>query len=338
MNIRSFAAQNLGFSTIAKFLVLGCTVFTAACGGGGSTQPDTNTQAVSDSQSASQDKPSAGPQTQLNKAPVITGTPSQSIKVGAAFDFMPQATDSDGDLLAFSISNKPSWASFNTANGRLSGTPTQVGQYANVAISVSDGQSTTQLSAFSIQVVADTATPANGAPAISGTATTSLNVGQAYSFVPTAVDAEGDTLTFSIANKPSWASFNTATGRLSGTPTAEHIGSYANVIITVSDGTQSAALAPFTIAVTASSNGSASLSWTPPTQNTDGSTLTNLSGYRIRYGTAAGSLNQTVEIKSAGIAQYVVDNLSPGTWYFAVNAVNATGAESDLSATVSKKI
>lgn len=337
MNIRSLA-QDFGFSSLAKVLVVGCTVMTAACGGGGSTKAEATPQAVSDSPSTSQDKPSAGLQTQVNKAPVISGTPSQSIKTGASFDFMPQATDSDGDVLAFSISNKPSWASFNTANGRLSGTPTQAGHYTNVAISVSDGKTSSQLNAFSIQVVAETVTPSNGAPAISGQATASINVGQSYNFIPTAVDAEGDALTFSIANKPSWATFNTATGQLSGTPTAEHVGSYANVTLTVSDGTQSATLAPFAIAVTASSNGAASLSWTPPTQNTDGSALTNLSGYRIRYGTSAGSLDQTIEIKSAGVAQYVVDNLSPGTWYFAVNAINGTGAESDLSATVSKKI
>jgi hypothetical protein len=39
--------------------------------------------------------------------------------------------------------------------------------------------------------------------------------------------------------------------------------------------------------VTAISNGRATLSWTAPTENTDGTTLANLAGYRIRYGTSA---------------------------------------------------
>ncbi|TMN63495.1 hypothetical protein CWB85_21680, partial [Pseudoalteromonas sp. S1727] len=57
-------------------------------------------------------------------------------------------------------------------------------------------------------------------------------------------------LSFSIINKPSWASFNTSTGELSGTPDNSHVGSYAAITISVSDGTVSASLAPFTLAVT----------------------------------------------------------------------------------------
>jgi hypothetical protein len=178
----------------------------------------------------------------------------------------------------------------------------------------------------------------NHAPTISGNAPAAVNASTAYNFVPTASDADGDTLAFSIDNKPAWAAFNTATGRLSGTPAAADVGSYSNIAISVSDGHESTALSAFAIAVTTVSNGRATLSWTAPTENTDGSTLGNLSGYRIRYGTSASALTSTIVIENASVTTYVVEDLAPATWYFAVTAVNTTGAESAYSNVANKQI
>src|SRR5262245_60600651 len=61
-------------------------------------------------------------------------------------------------------------------------------------------------------------TAPNTAPEIDGTPATTAQVGQTYEFVPDAHDPDGDTLTFKIANRPSWATFSATTGRLSGTP------------------------------------------------------------------------------------------------------------------------
>jgi len=85
-------------------------------------------------------------------------------------------------------------------------------------------------------------------------------------------------------------------------------------------------------------NGTATLSWQAPTTDTDGAPLTNLAGYRIYYGTSASDLSQTVQIAGVGIQTYVIDGLSPGTWYFAMTAVTSTGVESALSDIVSKTI
>ena len=84
--------------------------------------------------------------------------------------------------------------------------------------------------------------------------------------------------------------------------------------------------------------GSATLSWQAPTTNTDGAALTNLSGYRIYYGTDSSDLGETVDLKGVGVQTYVIDNLGTGTWYFAVRAITASGAESALSDVVSKTI
>jgi len=175
-------------------------------------------------------------------------------------------------------------------------------------------------------------------PTISGTPQTTVNAGSAYAFRPTAADADGDTLTFSIANKPAWAAFNTATGQLSGTPASASAGTYSNIVIKVSDGKASVVLAPFAIAVLDEQIGAASLTWEPPTTNTDGSALTNLAGYRIVYGATPTHLTQTIQVASAGMSSYVVENLAPGTYYFALRAYTTKGAESADSNVVTKVV
>ena len=269
-------------------------------------------------------------------APVIGGTPSTNLVAGASYSFTPTASDPDGDALTFSVANRPSWASFSNTTGQLSGTATtgNVGIFSGIVISVSDGTLTTSLPAFAIAVSA----PANPPPTISGTPATSANAGTAYSFTPTAADPNGNALTFSIQNPPSWASFNTQSGNLSGTPGSADAGTYSNIIISVSDGTSTASLAAFSIIVTQVANGSATVSWSAPTQNTDGSALTNLAGFNIYYGTSASNLNQSVQIANPGLTTYALGNLAPGAWYFAVNAYTTAGAESALSSIASKTI
>lgn len=178
----------------------------------------------------------------------------------------------------------------------------------------------------------------NQKPTISGAAPAAVNASSAYDFKPSASDADGDALTFSIQNKPSWASFSAASGRLSGTPGAADVGTYSNIAISVSDGKASSATGAFSITVTAMSNGSITLSWSAPTENTDGSTLTDLSGFKIRYGTSPSTLNQTISITNSSVTVYVVENLAPATWYFAITAVSGAGNESDKSSVASKQI
>lgn len=269
-----------------------------------------------------------------NQPPTISGAPTTTATVGIAYSFTPTASDPDGGTLTFSIVNRPSWATFNSATGRLSGTPAAVGTFANIGISVSDGSASASLPAFTITV---NAAP-NRPPTISGVPTTSVLQGVAYSFQPTAADADGNTLTFSIANRPAWASFDTATGRLTGTPSAADVGTTTGIVISVSDGAASASLPSFNIAVQAVATGSATLSWLPPTTNTDGSPLTNLAGFKIYWGTAPGSYSSSTTVMNPGLATYVVGNLTPNTYYFAVTALSSSGAESVFSNAASKTV
>jgi hypothetical protein len=269
-------------------------------------------------------------------APVISGTPRTTDVAGQPYTFTPTASGPNGYTLTFSISGKPAWATFSTSSGLLAGTPTtaNVGTYSNIVIRVSDGVASASLTPFSITVSG----PANVPPTISGQPATSVNVAAPYSFTPTASDTDGDRLTFSIQNKPSWAGFSTTSGQLSGTPAAADAGTYSNVIISVSDGVATVSHTPFTITVNQISNGSASLTWIPPTQNSDGSALTNLAGYKIYYGTAPGSLTQSIKIATVGLTSYTISNLSTATWYFGMTAYTTSGGESSISNIGSKTI
>jgi hypothetical protein len=264
-----------------------------------------------------------------NRAPTITGSPITSVTAGSAYNFSPVGSDPDGNSLTYSIQNQPSWANFSASTGRLSGTPTaaSVGTSARITISVSDGSLTATLPSFTIQVNAQ----ANRAPTITGTPLLSILVGLGYSFQPSASDPDGNTLTFSIQNRPSWATFNTATGRLSGTPGLLDIATVSNIVISVSDGTATASLSPFSLSVLNNATGSATVNWAAPTTNTDGTPLTNLAGFRIVYGRDPLNLDQSMTVNNASATTATVNSLVPGIWYFAIIVLNSEGVESDMS-------
>ncbi|MBK9253839.1 MAG: putative Ig domain-containing protein [Proteobacteria bacterium] len=85
-------------------------------------------------------------------------------------------------------------------------------------------------------------TPPNSTPTITGTPSVAVTVGQTYLFQASAADSDGDALSFSAAGLPAWASINTSTGMVSGTPAATDVGQSADIIVSVSDGEASASL------------------------------------------------------------------------------------------------
>ncbi|MCG7928155.1 MAG: putative Ig domain-containing protein [Candidatus Thiodiazotropha taylori] len=391
-----------------------------------------------------------------NRAPTISGAPTTSVDEGSAYSFTPTASDPDGDALSFSVSNLPNWASFRSSIGQISGTPdsNSAGNYSNIVITVSDGSQQVSLAPFAITVadvaeeggtfqfasnnydveegstVTLTVTRDNGkgaatvnygtygveathsqdytgyvwtalnflegetsktirintmsdttdegsetfevhlndpsegyslinpsvsivtihnvdapnnAPFISGTPDQSVLVGDGYVFTPTATDDDNDTLTFSISNLPSWAYFDSSDGTLSGTPEETDEGHYSNIVITVTDGTDSASLSPLTLVVEASqatpTTGSISLNWVAPATRTDGSSLdmSEISGYRLYMGTSSSNLTPVVDVDDCTINDHVIENLETGTYYFAITAYDLSGNESDLSNVVAKE-
>lgn len=186
--------------------------------------------------------------------------------------------------------------------------------------------------------------PDNQAPVISGTPPSSVDVDGTYSFTPQATDADNDSLAFTITNLPTWAQFNAQTGRLSGTPTADDVGDYDNITISVSDGTDGVALAAFSISVNPIAaplvTGSISLSWVAPSTRTDGSALNlaDIKGYCIYIGTTRDNLRMVVDINESERTSYVLDNLDLGDYYVAVTVYDQQDAMSGYSNVVLKTV
>jgi hypothetical protein len=74
---------------------------------------------------------------------------------------------------------------------------------------------------------------------------------------------------------------------------------------------------------------SITLAWDPPSDNTDGSPLTDLAGYIIYYGTSSSHYTESIDLGNATTA--TIDNLTPGQWCFSTTAYNTSGNESSYS-------
>ena len=272
----------------------------------------------------------------------ISGTPPATATVGQEYSFQPSVANANRSLLEFSYVNRPSWTPDYRKCGCIIGVPTAPGVYANIQIQAWDGTHFAQTPPFTITVQdTKTSSPAPQPLKISGSPSATAVVGEFYNFAPTVVAPSGVALTYTIANKPNWTQFSAATGTLSGTPAANSVGTDAGITISVSDGAASATLPQFNIAVAAAAapaQGSATLSWAKPTQNTDGSPLTNLAGYVVRYGTSAAALNSQISIGSPNSTDVEISNLAKGNWYFEVAAINSANVESQFSTLASKTI
>ena len=80
---------------------------------------------------------------------------------------------------------------------------------------------------------------------------------------------------------------------------------------------------------------SVTLGWVAPTQNSNGSPITDLAGYKIHYGTASENYTKVVAVSNPSISRYVMDSLETGTYFFAITAYNSKGIESTLSGEIS---
>ena len=165
---------------------------------------------------------------------------------------------------------------------------------------------------------------------ISGVPNRQVVANQPYWFRPTTTDPNGAALKFGISNQPAWSDFNAITGEITGTPSLTDVGLYRRVTVTVTAGTQMRALA-FDVEVVQVGTSSVTLTWMPPTENTDGTPLTNLAGYRLRYGPQSGNYTNVVTLANPGLATYVLGGLATGTYYIVISAYSQTGVESSYS-------
>jgi hypothetical protein len=90
------------------------------------------------------------------------------------------------------------------------------------------------------------------------------------------------------------------------------------------------------ITVTPAATGSIALAWDAATTYSDGSPITDLAGYKLYYGTTAGSYTSSVDV--GNVTTYTLTQLPAGTYYVVVTVRNTSGSESPHSNQVSKTI
>jgi len=89
-----------------------------------------------------------------NFPPILEGTPGLAAKASVGYRFAPSVSDPDGDRFSFRVENRPTWASFDTVTGALTGAPTNKdsGWARNILIIVSDGRRMDSIPRFDIRV------------------------------------------------------------------------------------------------------------------------------------------------------------------------------------------
>ncbi|WP_430458216.1 Ig-like domain-containing protein [Rheinheimera sp.] len=184
---------------------------------------------------------------QANQLPVISGTPASTVDTDALYSFTPVASDADtADTLNFSISNKPTWATFNARTGQLSGTPASadIGVTSGIVISVSDGKASASLPAFNLTVKAKNVAP------VASDSTATLAEDTVLTLTLTARDANQDPLTYDIVSQPAHGSVTLQGATLTYTP-AENYNGTDSIGFVAKDGALSSNTATVSVTVTA---------------------------------------------------------------------------------------
>ena len=275
-----------------------------------------------------------------NQVPVISGIPATTINEGSPYHFVPTASDGDsGDSLIFSISNKPSWASFNSQTGILNGTPglDDAGDYGDIVISVSDGSVSAQLSAFMISVIDVSSalmvsTHSPTAQAIDIPLHSNITITfDAILDSSTVIGASVTLLGTNSAVIPSTLSMDNQTITIDPAINLEPLTTYTVIITTAVSSTNGAALDndyswSFTTlagSVIDPSRITVNLSW-----DIGNTAKTNISpsGYLIYYGRQSGSLTDSIDvgmITSRALNGSEFNFTKMGEYYFQIAAYNA---------------
>jgi hypothetical protein len=301
---------------------------------------------------------------EANQPPVISGNPATQATEGSAYSFTPSASDPDGDMLSFSVSNLPAWASFDATSGTLAGTPasSDAGLYSNIVISVTDGTDTASLAAFSINVEALQL----GGVFDFSTTTASVNEGDiVYVTITRSNDADeasieygthGITAISSTAGGDDYTGFspilvNFAKGETSKVVSvqtldnaeAEDTETFEIFLTSPSAGYELDVNSVVTVSITdndEAQTGSVTLSWSAPSTREDGSSLSmsEIAGYKIYMGESASELTLVLDINDNSVDTHTLNDLLVGTHFFAITTYDTDGNESGLSNIVEQNV
>lgn len=165
---------------------------------------------------------------------------------GVAYSFTPSTTGGTPPYTYSVVTGSiPAWASLNTSTGAVTGANPNVLATTTFTLRVTDSSSPPQTRDLPVSITVSAPLVLTNSP------TLTANVSSSYTYTPTTTGGRAP-ITWAITNKPSWASFNTSTGALTGT-TPSSAETDTGIVITGSDAdSRTVTTGAFTITVSAS--------------------------------------------------------------------------------------
>ncbi len=161
-------------------------------------------------------------------------------------------SDADAnDSHVFSLLEAPAWLQIE-AGGRLYGTPAAADLADEIAVTVmvTDSKGLFDQRTFMLKVLSEGSVTSNTPPVIETAALPSAVTGEQYSAVISAYDNDiNDKLTFTLESAPAWLKIDAETGRLSGAPATDDVGTAVSVVVSVVDSFGAVTQQTFTFAV-----------------------------------------------------------------------------------------
>jgi len=261
------------------------------------------------------------------------GSSNDSVNVTVAAPAMPSVNLSASlSNLAYKGATTLSWTSSNTSSCTASG------DWSGIK-STTGSQNISALTVDSNFILACSGTDGNSNDSVNITVAAPLPTLTFSATLSSVTQNSSTTLNWSTANATSCTASGDWSGSkaTAGSKTTSTLFNDSQFILTCTGpgGTVNDML---NVAVVLNQNGTALLSWTPPTLNTDGSVLTDLAGYKIRYGISSGSYSETIITNNPGLSSYLVEDLASSTWYFMMTSFNSSGVESENSIEINKTI
>jgi RHS repeat-associated protein len=182
----------------------------------------------------------------LNQPPAITSVPVVDAVADKTYTYHATANDPDGDRLTFSLTTAPLAMQVNPSSGQLTWSPTSddLGTH-DVTLRVDDGRGGFATQSYVISV---TNPPPNRPPYFTSVPVVDANVNTAYAYHATAVDPDGDALTFALTSGLAGMHIDPQSGLVSWVPNSDQLGPQ-HVSLSVDDGHGGSATQSFTILV-----------------------------------------------------------------------------------------
>ncbi len=260
-----------------------------------------------------------------NAAPSITSTPLVQAEVGTAYSYDVEAIDPEMDALTFSLIVAPSGMVIDAASGVINWIPqsAHIGD-VDVTVSVDDGKGGSASQSYTITVISG-----NEAPVITSTPLTQATVGVLYGYDVNATDADGDALTYDLANAPSGMMIDNASGMIEWTPGTAQTGSHS-VSVEVSDA-EFTITQLFNVEVSEPAELSVSMTLSATIVNPNDVVTVSVEALNATNPTYQLTVDgQSLPIDSLGSATY--SNATPGIYHLVAEVQDASGTSGTATA------